>query len=248
MLGHYAGCCCKETYRTLIMHTIDSSVEYTYLCAFETEDPDSPACIIWRDGRDSSSPEGSCIGDPTQEDKDKWNSDREAWNDLLAKEGKDWPVSGAVLSGKGKCWGGVQEAIWPKGESWVMDSFGGWTFKATGDGTASNRMKLDDLKNTFIELFEDFFKDDPEEEVDKEIEFAFLMIVDNTGSIRLSEWESGAQTLEDFKDWVFTEYPNVRYTEKILSDYIQDGEDWLRHATEFYQEVIDTDGGEKPKL
>lgn len=220
------GCeCCG--YPLVIISTCDSSVNYTYLCFFE--DANGNPGNSCPPGTNQNDPDGSCVLNPKQADRDKWNLDRNNFTQTRLKHEANWPVAGGIISGGYRCWAGVKAAITAISEPWVQDTYGDFIFAASGTGNNA-RINLADLQNLFAALFQ------KHNLPDNNALFGFLFIVDNTGSITVNQWP--AQVKTDFINWVQATYPNCRIREIILSNYLVDGEDWVRHCDEYYQDVV----------
>lgn len=214
----------------VVISTFDSSVSYTHLCFFENNDGTPGASCFSYPPADRYDPDGSCVHAPKQWDKDKWNLDVDNFTQTRLANEAEWPIAGGIITGKYRCWAGVKESITAITEPWVEDTYGDFEFMASGTGTNS-RITLQDLKDMFESLY------DKHGFVDKLGKFSFLFLVDNTGSILISEWPLQVKT--DFEAWVETEYPNCQKRIVELSDYFADGEDWVRHCDVYYQETIE---------
>lgn len=212
------GCaCCGKP--LVLISTCDSSVNYTYLCSFELADG-TP-------GNSCAPSETNCVYTPTADDIAKWYADKQLWEKARDTYQKDWPAAAGIISGGYKCWAGQQEAIYPYGEDWAEDTYGFFEYM-TGGTDENNRITLTNLQNMFNTL-----KDKHELEADEE--FGFLFVIDNTGSITVAQW--GTNVKADFLSWIDSTYPQCQVKEVTLSNYLVDGEDWLRHFAEYYTDV-----------
>jgi hypothetical protein len=222
----------------VMISTCDSSVNYAQLCVYETPEGNPPSvghpaeCDFFTM---QFGPEGSCVLDPLQVDRDKWNLDRNAFNTTREKYEKEWPVAGGIISGGYRCWAGVKRAVMCEGEPEAEDTYGNLEFMRSGSATNA-RIDLADLQTMFTTLYNKHGFKDENGDPTNEGTFGFLFVVDATGSIVVSEWPASVKT--DFEAWIDSEYPNCRKKVITLSNYLVDGEDWLRHFDKYYRETV----------
>ena len=112
-------------------------------------------------------------------------------------------------------------------------------FVLTGT-SATARIALQDLKDLFETLYDKHFPpaSEPGGVRNKSHQAVFLFDVDNTGSILLSEWPASVRT--DFLTWLASNYQKVTVRETIITNYLVDGEDWLRRMRDNYIDYIES--------
>ncbi len=233
------SCCCVEP--IIAISTIDSSVNYAHLCNFEDASGCFPPFVapcgpVDCPERFPTDPPGDCVGAPKAVDIAKYNADQQLMTDALDKHGKEYPLAGGEILGGFKCWAGTKNAVVPAGQSDPEDSFGPMEFVLTGT-SATARITLQDLKNLFETLYDKHFPP-PGGVRNKSHEAVFLFDVDNTGSILLSEWPASVRT--DFLAWLAANYQKVTVRETIITNYLVDGEDWLRRMRDNYIDYIES--------
>ncbi|WP_146115595.1 MULTISPECIES: hypothetical protein [Pirellulaceae] len=218
----------------MMISTCDSSVNYTYLCNYEN-DEGNPGSSCGEEigplvGEHTTDVQGVCVFAPLQKDIDKWNEDKDAWDEYRQKHEKHWPVASGVISGGYRCWSGIRPAIYPGqiDADWATDTYGDMEYSTGGIGP-NERITIYDLKDMFALLVD-------KHELEENQPFGFLFVIDNTGSISLSQWQTDART--DFLQWIEDEYPQCQVREITLSNYLVDGEDWLRHFKQYYEETV----------
>lgn len=224
------GCACCGM-PLVCISTCDSSVDYAYLCPYEDEtgNPENSCYEGWAD----DDPDGNCVFPPLQSDLDKWNEDLTQWNETRNDYQDSWPIAGGIISGGYRCWAGIDAAIYPTSEDWAQDTYGDFEF-AVGGSDYNNRLLLTDLQTMFELLYQKHI--DSEELVEHD-DFGFLFLIDNTGSITEAQWGNGADIRGQFLEWIESEYPECQIKIVDLDDYLVDGEDWLRHFAEYYEET-----------
>jgi len=200
---------------------VDSSVEYARLCVYESlEGETAYECRPIADYQDGAA--GSCVLSPLERDRTKYNGDRQNFIDALHD---GFPVASAIISAGGFCWSGTKGSVITEGEPDPEDSFGDMYFTTAGSGRDA-RISLEDLQTTFETLYQ------KHEFADQEGRAVLLFDVDNSGSIRVSQWPASVK--DEFLSWVASEYPNVIVRETTISNYISDGEDWIRRQMDNY--------------
>jgi hypothetical protein len=233
------NCCCGKP--IIAISTVDSSVNYTQLCNFE----DAAGC--WPPGvfpcgpvacsPPFNPPDGWSVRAPLPIDIAKYTADRQLVIDSVDAHGGAWPLAASEIIGRYAYWAGTKLAVVPDGEPDPTDSFGAMEFRLSG--TASNaRITLQDLKDLFETLYDKHFPpaNEPGGVRDKNHEAVFLFDVDNSGSITIAQWPSSVRT--NFLSWLATDYPNVRRREWTISNYLTDGEDWLRRLNDHYLDTV----------
>jgi hypothetical protein len=227
------SCCCGRP--IIYISTTDSSVYYAHLCNFETAGGLFPPGGLFGPAecplKPSTDPDGSGVGTPKANDIARWNADRLALADALDEHGDKWPLTAAILAPRFRCWAGTLDAIRPNGEPNAQDSHGDIIMtNAVGTGPT--------VRLTFLDL--QFFFDLL---VVKQFGFPYagqkaevILDVDDSGSTREIEWSPGTRTT--FITYLQNNYPNFHYTEKRISNYLTDGEDWLRRMKDFYLEIV----------
>ncbi len=244
----------------IAISTVDSSVNYTQLCVFETSTGAVPTY-----GSSSGYPEcdyqtnyqlsdGTCVRSPLAGDRAKYNADRQQFIDDIDDA---FPVASAIISGTGYCWAGTKASVITAGEADPEDSFGPMSFRVGGT-SRTNRITLADLQETFRQQWKKHgLKDDletandaDEDKTRKDTEAVLLFDVDNSGSISVSQWPSTIRT--EFETWVRTEYPKVEIRATVISNYQVDGEDWIRRQHDAYKKLVEEkkkeDEEEQPQM
>lgn len=231
------GCCCVGS-PIIAISTVDSSVNYAHLCNFEDANgcwpPNVAPCGPTACSLPQTAPDGNCVGTPLAIDISKYNADRQLIIDSLDEHGGSWPLAAAEIIGRYRCWAGTKRAVVPDGQSDPTDSFGPMEFMVSGTGFSA-RITLQDLKDLFEQLYDKHFPPESSER-DKTHKAVFLFDIDDSGSITVAQWPSTVKT--NFLSWLSTEYPNVRRREWTISNYLVDGEDWLRRLNDHYLDTV----------
>lgn len=219
MIATSSICC----YPLIAISTIDSSVTYTYLCDFENSSGDPGSSCPGGTG----SADGDGVLTPIASDISKYNADKALLAATLGKISNK--LAAGEIIGKFKRWSGVTRAIYPNGEALPVDSFGNMELVLSGT-SATARITLGDLQTLFTTLYQKHFPGAGNNEV------AILIFdVDNSGSITTAQWPSSVRT--DFLAWMASNYPNVKVKEYTITNYLIDGEDWIRRLNDHVKEV-----------
>ena len=234
------GCCCGKP--IIAISTIDSSVEYAFLCVYEDSQGrfppgiggnGPPACPFPQPPPANQPADGSCVSPPLQKDRDKYNADRQKLSDSLNEFGGSFPLAAAEIVGRYRCWSGIKGAVIPTGEPDPQDSYGNIEIVISGSSYQA-RITLQDLKDTFIRLYDKHFPpaNEPGGQRDQSHEAIFLFDVDNSGSITVAGWPSQVKT--DFTTWLTQQFPNVTRKETTITNYLVDTEAWVNRLNNNY--------------
>jgi hypothetical protein len=222
-LNRHSQPCCVPI---IAISTLDSSVTYTYLCDFENSSG-SPGSSC---PPGTGSADGDGVLTPIASDISKYNADRALIVSSLTSYGAAWPLAASEIIGKFKRWAGVVRAVVAAGQPLPQDSYGDMEFVLSGT-SATARISLTDLQNLFQTLYNKHFPG-----MDNNQFATFLFDEDSSGSITVSQWPASVKTA--FLNWIASTYPHVRVREFTITNYLVDGEDWIRRLNDHYLDTV----------